>query len=685
MNLKDTLEHIKGIGDKTKALLEKAGLFTVEDLLLYYPKDYFRIPDLIKISEIVPGESVVIAGKVIGNPTILSKSGRTFLSFQVGDGSGSVRIMYFGAPYLKKQFPSGKEVILYGKAALLKNGLTIGQPKSISKEEYEEMHHRFVPRYPSIHGFTSNKISKIIKSCLSASELFEEYLPNNILEKYNLCGISDAVREVHFPESEDSLIRAKKRLAFDEFFFFLLRLEILRAENGKEEVSTTNIFTKDILGPKVIQNLPFSLTRGQAEALDSIKKDVSSGRLMNRLLQGDVGCGKTIVAMLSCFMAIDNGYQAAIMAPTEVLAKQHFDDLTQMIEEFDLPIKACYLAGSTKEKEKKEIRYGIESGEYQFIIGTHALLTDQVIYKNLGLIVTDEQHRFGVKQREKLMNKGKEVHTLVMSATPIPRTLGLILYGDLSVSNITELPANRLPIKNAVLSDEKRTAAFSHILKEHGLGHQSYIICPMVEESETDDLESVTSYKEKLEGFMDLNRVGILHGKMKPAEKDQVMNAFKEHQLDVLISTTVIEVGVNVPNATTMLIENAERFGLSQLHQLRGRVGRGSSQSYCIFMTGTKSEKALKRLKVMEKTNSGFEVAEEDLKQRGPGDFFGIRQSGGTDFEMADIYRDADMLTLSKDLIQNVIAKNTKEAGGIFSALARNQKITEDEIRKICL
>lgn len=434
------------------------------------------------------------------------------------------------------------------------------------------------------------------------------------------------------------------------------------------------------------EKLPFALTDGQKQAVEEIKEDMCSGYQMNRLVQGDVGCGKTIVAWMAVLMTVANGYQAAMMAPTEVLAAQHYQDILHMTEKYELPIRPILLTGSMTAKEKKLAKEGIASGEYDLVIGTHALIQDTVVYQNLALVITDEQHRFGVRQRSTLMGKGKEVHVLVMSATPIPRTLGLVLYGDLDVTVIRELPAQRLPIKNAVVDTGYREKAYAFILKQVSEGRQAYIICPMVEEGEMEDLVNVTDYFEELkERFAGTARVAMLHGKMKPKEKDEIMTAFKEHRTDILISTTVVEVGVNVPNATVMMVENAERFGLSQLHQLRGRVGRGDQQSYCMFVIGNDSKKAKERLAILAKTNDGFQIAEEDLKQRGPGDFFGLRQAGLMQFQVADIYTDADLLKRSKEVLDKMEQENVEEFARLYEIFIRQEEMSFIDLHAVCL
>lgn len=684
MNLTDSLESIKGIGEKMKDLLNKAGLFVVDDFLHDYPRDYISVPALSKIAETSLNTLAIVKGTVCQKPYVISRGKTRFFSFQIGDGTGILKVTYFGMPYLMKHFPVGREVILYGKLCQVKGVLTLGQPKILTEESYLAMKDSITPVYSLPAGLTNQKMLMVRDQCIKASGKIEEYLPAKFRKKYKLMGLSDAIMEIHKPSSEEMLKEAQVRLAFDEFLLFLIKMEMLKAGDDSKEIITDAILEIDEQSKRLESLLPFMLTKGQKEALDRIKEDMMSGHLMNRLVQGDVGCGKTAVAILSMVHAVENGYQAAIMAPTEVLAMQHYQDLMQLSEKMQGVFSVRLLSGSMKASEKRDVKKEIADGKVDIVVGTHALLEDNVLFAKLGLVVTDEQHRFGVKQREKLMNKGKCVHTLVMSATPIPRTLGLILYGDLAVSSIKELPSGRLPIKNAVMTDDDRPKAYRFMEKQITEGRQCYVICPMVEASETDDLENVYDYAEKLKACLPNARIGIMHGKLKPSEKDALMASYKSHELDVLVSTTVIEVGVNVPNATCMLIENADRFGLAQLHQLRGRVGRGQYQSYCMFITANSSKKTLERLRVLENTNDGFVVAEEDLKQRGPGDFFGIRQSGGFHFRIADLYRDAHILMEAKECSEEIL-KEHDFYSKLLPAIAGNPELSLQEFYRICL
>lgn len=685
MELQSEITDIRGIGEHTAKLFARLGVRTVNDLLHYFPKNYVMFPHKKAIAELKDRESCVISGYIIGTPRMFRKGSKTVLSFQVTDRTGEVTLTYFNMPYLKKQIMAGKQVLVHGICRIGEHGRKrLEQPKMLKAEEYEEWKDTLQPVYALTEGLTNKKISKAVSAVLSCAEMIQEYLPADIVREEGLSSIEKAIRQMHFPETMESVYEARKRLAFDEFFLFQMRIRELR--KNKQKHMSCNRMKDDGSCEALEAKLPFALTAGQKQAVEEIRKDLCSGYQMNRLVQGDVGCGKTIVAWMAVLMTVSNGYQAAMMAPTEVLAAQHYQDILHMTEEYDLPVRPVLLTGSMTAKEKKQVKEGIAAGEYDLVLGTHALIQDTVVYHNLALVITDEQHRFGVRQRSTLMGKGMEVHVLVMSATPIPRTLGLVLYGDLDVTVIKELPAQRLPIKNAVVDTSYREKAYAFLLKQIAEGRQAYIICPMVEEGEMEDLVNVTDYSEELkERFAGAARVAMLHGKMKPKEKDAVMTAFKEHQTDLLISTTVVEVGVNVPNATVIMVENAERFGLAQLHQLRGRVGRGDQQSYCMFVIGNDSKKAKERLAILAKTNDGFQIAEEDLKQRGPGDFFGLRQAGILQFQVADIFTDAVILKRSKEVLERIEQENVGEFEKLYEIFRKQEEMSFIDLHAICL
>lgn len=648
MQLNESIIEVKGIGEKSEKLFNKLGISTVGELLSYYPREYEIFRQIEDISGVVEGGTVIIEGSLVSKPKSARFGNFKIIECDIKDATGILRVVWFNMPFLMKTLHMGTKYILRG-TVVNKNGiLRLQQPKMISPEEYVNSINKLFPIYSLTAGLTNNAVLKAVKNCMENVEFEKDILPAQLRKKYDLVLWKKAIQGIHFPKNKDECINARKRLVFDEFFSFFTAMKALKKQNTKER----SIFEfNDIsIAGKIKEKLPYVLTDGQDSALADIVGDIRSGFVMNRLIQGDVGSGKTIVAVIALALAVENGYQGAIMVPTEVLAKQHYQSFCEILGEYG--IKIGLLIGSMTVSQKKKEYKKIEDGEVDIVVGTHALIQEKVVFKSLALVVTDEQHRFGVRQRETLSSKGMEPHMLVMSATPIPRTLAIILYGDLDVSVIDVMPKGRLPIKNCVVGTNYRNQAYRFMQKEIAAGHQVYIICPMVEESENMEAENVTDYTHMLETTMAPSvRIKALHGKMKAAKKNEIMEQFAEHQIDILVSTTVIEVGINVPNATVMMIENAERFGLAQLHQLRGRVGRGDSQSYCIFMAGNPSKETMKRLRVLEESNDGFFVAKQDLKLRGPGDFFGIRQSGELDFALADIYQDADIMKMANQAV----------------------------------
>ena len=579
------------------------------------------------------------------------------LTTTVADASGRLPVAWFNAPYLRGTLKKGSVFILRGKIIRKKGRPQMEHPEIFTPAAYEEIIHSMQPVYGLTKGLSNKMITKLVHQILDTRPLHGEYLPEEIRERYQLADANYAIRTVHFPKNMQELLTARKRLVFDEFLLFVLAIQLLKEKT--EEAPNTFPMKPVWTTEEIIEGLPYDLTGAQKNVWHEIERDLSGHKLMSRLVQGDVGSGKTVIAFLAMVLSAENGFQSALMVPTEVLANQHYEGFLRLMEEQN--IASCHpvlLTGSTTARQKREIYQKIADGEVNVIIGTHALIQEKVEYKNLGLVITDEQHRFGVRQREALTTRGNPPHVLVMSATPIPRTLAIILYGDLDISIIDELPAKRLPIKNCVVGTSYRPKAYSFIEKQVQMGRQAYVICPMVEESEGLEAENVTDYARKLQEILPGEiKVEILHGKMKPKEKNRIMEAFASGEIQVLVSTTVVEVGVNVPNATVMMVENAERFGLAQLHQLRGRVGRGEHQSYCIFIQGNNEENTSKRLKILNESNDGFYIAGEDLKLRGPGDLFGIRQSGLMEFKIGDIYNDAGIL------------KNASEAAGEILAL----------------
>lgn len=649
------LRELKGVGEKTEKLFQKIGITTTDDLLHYYPRNYdsYEAPE--EIGSLKENSVVSVRGTVTAGVYVNRIRNLQVISVTVADTTGRLPVVWFNAPYLKNTLKKGSCFIFRGKISRKKGHLEMEHPEIFTPAAYEEILHSMQPIYGLTAGLTNKLIIKLMHQILDEQSLQTEFLPDEIKEFYHLADDNYAISTVHFPGNMQELLAARKRLVFDEFLLFILAVQILK---GKTEEAPNAFPMKPVwTTEQVMEGLPYHLTKAQLNAWHEIERDLCGHTLMSRLVQGDVGSGKTILAFLAMILTVENGYQAALMVPTEVLANQHFEAFTKLIEEQE--ISSCHpvlLTGSTTQKEKRRIYGEIASGEANVIIGTHALIQEKVVYENLGLVITDEQHRFGVKQREALTTRGNAPHVLVMSATPIPRTLAIIVYGDLDISIIDELPAMRLPIKNCVVGTSYRPKAYSFIERQVREGHQAYVICPMVEESEGADGENVTDYTARLrEIFPSDITIGMLHGKMKPKEKNGIMEQFARGEIQVLVSTTVVEVGVNVPNATVMMVENAERFGLAQLHQLRGRVGRGAYQSYCIFMQGNEEEETSRRLEILNKSNDGFFIAGEDLKLRGPGDLFGIRQSGQLEFRIGDIYQDSDVLKAASDAAGGIL------------------------------
>lgn len=655
-NAQSNIREIKGVGDKTAALFAGIGVETVGDLLSYYPRDYDAYLPPVTVQELVPGEVQAVSLLVQANGSTVHAGGYRITNFRAADATGQIRLTYYNMPYLVRSLRAGSVHIFRGKVRQYKNGaLQMEQAQIYTPAEYDELQSSLQPRYPLTRDLRNKQIISVITRALEHYQDPEDYLTEETRRRYALMDSSEAARAIHFPQNREMLAAARNRKVFDEFYAFLLAVRMDKAQN--HEIPNENPMVPVAETHRLIEELPYSLTEGQLRAFTDIESDLASPHVMNRLLQGDVGSGKTIVAFLALLMCACNGRQGTLMAPTEVLAAQHMDSLQALIHQYHLPLHPVLLTGSTHGRERKAIYASIADGTADVIIGTHALIQDPVEYHRLGLVITDEQHRFGVRQREALAGKGQAVPVLVMSATPIPRTLSIILYGDLSVSLLTELPGGRLPIKNLAISADQRGRILQFLVSHIRRGEQAYIICPAVEESEyMEDLENVTDYTQRLTGMLPQDiTIGSLHGRMKPQDKTRVMTAFANHDIDILVSTTVVEVGINVPNATIMIIENAERFGLSQLHQLRGRVGRGSLQSYCVFLYAEHLQDKPPRLKVLEHSNDGFEIAEQDLQMRGPGDLFGVRQSGAMGFRLADIYADADILRKASEAVNEAI------------------------------
>lgn len=652
------VNRIKGVGEKTAALFGKINVYTIDDLIRHYPRDYETYDAPVSIRETSPGNVQAVYGQITAIPNVKKVRNLSILNAILKDDNGdSIQLTFFNMPFLKKVLKPGGFYLFRGLVQQRGTHKFMEQPRMFTWDEYRQKSGRLLPRYALTKGLTNQTVQKSVAQALEYYPPEKEYLPQVILQKYPMLSHREAVYALHFPESREELLTARNRMVFEEFFSFLLVLRKNKELAAKTENHFPMYETADTV--RFLEQLPFPLTKAQKKVWGELREDMGSPYAMNRLIQGDVGSGKTILAVLALLMCAANGYQGAMMAPTEVLAVQHFETISSYVKKYGIAFRPVLLTGSMTAKEKREAYAKIASGEANLIIGTHALIQEKVEYSSLALVVTDEQHRFGVRQRETLAAKGSVPHVLVMSATPIPRTLAIILYGDLKVSVIDELPANRLPIKNCVVGTSYRPKAYEFIAKEVAAGRQAYVICPMVEEGESEDLENVVDYTEKLRAVLPPSvQVAYLHGKMRPADKNRIMEEFAAKEIDVLVSTTVIEVGINVPNATVMMVENAERFGLAQLHQLRGRVGRGEFQSYCIFISTSEAKETMERLQILNHSNDGFHIASEDLKLRGPGDIFGIRQSGEFAFVLGDIYTDANILKEASDAVEQLLVSD---------------------------
>ena len=648
------LRNIKGIGEKTEKLFAKLNLHTAEDLLSYYPRAYDTYEPPVSPAQLKENLVQATAGFVAAKVSSTRVRNLTILTTTVVSEGEKLSLTWFNAPYLRNTLRQGGFYVFRGRVVRKNGKLTMEHPEIFTGAAYEEVLNRMQPVYGLTAGLTNKSVTKYVRQLLKEQPLEGEYLPEDIRERYSLADHNFAVQNIHFPKDSQAMITARGRLVFDEFLFFILAVQQLKekTQTAKNHFPMKPVWETE----QILENLPYRLTDAQANVWHELERDLCGRCLMSRLVQGDVGSGKTILAFLAMILAAQNGWQAALMAPTEVLAVQHYQSLQKLLVENHLDkCKPLLLTGSATVKERREIYEKIASGEANLIVGTHALIQEKVEYHSLAFVVTDEQHRFGVRQRESLSSRGDPPHILVMSATPIPRTLAIILYGDLDISVIDQLPAKRLPIKNCVVNTSYRPKAYRFIEKQIRQGRQAYVICPMVEESEGLEAENVLDYTEKLRQIFPADiRICALHGRMKPREKNQIMEAFSKGEIQLLVSTTVVEVGVNVPNATVMMVENAERFGLAQLHQLRGRVGRGEHQSYCIFIQGNQEEIS-KRLEILNKSNDGFYIAAEDLKLRGPGDLFGIRQSGQMEFHLADIYQDAGVLKKASEAAAEIL------------------------------
>ena len=653
-DLNTDVRYIKGIGEAKAKALGKLGIFTLGDLVGWFPRRYEDRRETRPISSLIPGETACVAAMIASEPKVSHiRKGMDLVKVRAVDDTGALDVTFFNQSWLKDQLRVGETYIFYGRAegSLLRK--TMAGPV-VEPEGRREFTGRIVPVYPLTAGVSQLLLSRAIRQGLDeCADILPDCLPDSVRQTHGLCRVNYAYENIHFPESPEALDIARRRLAFEELFFFAIGLKLLRF---RRETVSVEPFRPVDMAP-FYDALPFILTGAQRRCVDEAIADMTAGKPMNRLCQGDVGSGKTMVAAACVYFCVKNGRQAALMAPTELLAEQHYRGLAPLLEQ--LGLRCALLTGSTPAKTKRSVTAQLASGELDFAIGTHALISGGVAYANLGLVVTDEQHRFGVAQRTALAEKGEHPHTLVMSATPIPRTLALILYGDLDVSVIDQLPPGRKPIETYAVTSAYYPRLYAFIRKQVEAGRQVYIVCPMVSENDDlpDERKAVTEYAQKLQSeiFPDL-RVAYVHGKMKSREKDTVMSAFAAGETNILVSTTVIEVGVDVPNASLMVVENAERFGLSQLHQLRGRVGRGQHQSYCVLVSDNKNDETRQRLRAMTKTADGFKIAEEDLRLRGPGDFFGLRQHGLPGLRVADIGCDTRLLTEAQTAAEELLA-----------------------------
>lgn len=654
--LNKDVQYVKGIGPKRAYKLNKLGIFTLKDLIYYFPRQFEDRNNLKKIAQLDNDEKATIKAVITGIETSSPKKGMTLTKVCVKDETSSAKLVFFNQPHIKNAFRVGEMVLVFGKVKKsYKNvELTSCEIEFFTKSPKNTC--KVMPIYPLTYGVTNKEIMSIMKTVLDSEELkIKEHLPINIIKKYNLCSIDYAIKNIHSPQSKDSLKVALYRIIFEEFL--ILQMGLFLFKSGINDCKGIK-FNKNENLDNIRSSLPFKLTKAQSRALNEIIDDMASDKIMNRLVQGDVGSGKTVVALLSLANCVLNGYQGALMAPTEILAEQHYAYLSDTLEEFNINVEL--LVGSCTKKQKENILKRVKNNEIDILIGTHALIEDTVEFNNIGLVITDEQHRFGVRQRSRLSDKGKNPDIIVMTATPIPRTLALILYGDLDISIIDELPPGRQPIETMAIDKKKRERVYNNLVRDEvQKGRQVYIVCPLVEESEAIEAKAATELVEELKSqyFSDL-RVGLLHGKMKSSEKDNIMKMFKNKEIDILVSTTVIEVGVNVPNATLMIIENSERFGLAQLHQLRGRVGRGVHKSYCILIYASKSEVCRQRMSIMEETNDGFKISEKDLEIRGPGEFFGTRQHGIPELKVANIFKHMKILKLAQQEARYILGED---------------------------
>ncbi len=667
--LNQNITILNGIGHKRAESFRTLGVYTISDLLSFYPRTYEDRTTIKKIAEIKDGDTVCVRGRAVSHlKENYVRKNMYVCSVKISDGTGFLEIVWFNNRYIKNMFNVKGEYIFFGKVSFSKK-LQMVSP-IFEETDKNILIGKIFPIYSASSGLTQKNIISAVSDAINNVPEMPETLPESIRKKYKLCSLTYAIRNIHFPKDNEALSIAKRRLAFEELFIFQTALRYLREDRSEmiaqpmKNISCVREFA---------DSLPYPLTSAQKRVINEICKDIQKTTPMSRLVQGDVGCGKTFVSAAAMFICANSGYTSAMMAPTEILANQHHETLCALFKPFDIGV--ALITGSMTAKERNTVKEQIETGEVKVIVGTHALFSEKTYLGNLGLVVTDEQHRFGVAQRRSLENKGNNPHTLIMTATPIPRTLALIMYGDLDISVIDELPPGRKPIETYVLEENMRKRIYAFIKKEIDADRQVYIVCPAVEPSEIVGLKDVLTHTEEIKKLFGKDNVAYIHGKMKPAEKDEIMQKFKDNKIKILVATSVIEVGVNVPNASLMVIENAGRFGLSQLHQLRGRVGRGSDKAYCILFPGENIPVDSPRMSIMNKTCDGFKIAEEDLKLRGPGEFFGSRQHGLMTFKIANIYCDTQLLSETSDAANELLLSDRKlkmaENAQIFAKILR--------------
>ncbi|NIA23313.1 MAG: ATP-dependent DNA helicase RecG [Proteobacteria bacterium] len=656
LKIDTSVKYVKGVGPRVSQILSRINIKTVEDLLFHIPVRYVDQTNIKKIKDITIGEQATFVGTILDTSFRRTVRGKTIAEFLFSDGTGNIKLLFFNQPYLKNTLKRGTHLIIFGKIDFFKSYQMIQPEFDILDRQKGDLKENFggiIPVYPLTEGISQKYLRKIVRNAIDNTDLSPyNILDEKILKDCSTMQLRDAIMSVHAPKSIKEGFQAKKIIAFYEFLFIQTYLERKKIKTKAEKgvYIKQNDFVKNFTA-----NLPFKLTGAQKNVSEEILKDMQTGRKMARLLQGDVGSGKTIVALISALNVVKNGYQVAFMAPTEILANQHYKKITGYLQDSDITVEL--LTGGIKASQKKEIKEKLASGEVNIIIGTHALIEDNVVFKSLGLAIIDEQHRFGVEQRSKLLNKGSNTHLLVMTATPIPRSLAMTLYGDLDISVIDELPPGRKEIVTRWIKDDKRFELYDFIKRRiTEMRDQVYAIYPLVEESDKLDLKSATRMFEEIKKYFTDIEVGLIHGRINSAEKEEIMRRFAKGEIKILVGTTVIEVGIDVPNATIMVIEHPERFGLSQLHQLRGRIGRGDKKSFCILITDRYiSDVAIKRLKTMERTRNGFEIAEEDLRLRGPGNIYGTRQHGLPDFKVANIVKDGDTLMKARECAKKII------------------------------